>query len=313
MKKPTTVRVIYEDMRNRVQLSWVAGRRGANRTIKRHEAASGGASLLGHLNLIHQNQVQIVGNAEMTYLGNLRQNSLADAYQQIFDGDANLIVFADDVKPLPAMITQADRHNVPMMQTPISSFDLVSEMRYYFSLKLAQQINAHGVFMEVMGMGVLITGEAGIGKSELALELVSRGHRLIADDMPLFSQIAPDIIRGNSPDMLQDFLEVRGLGLLDIRAMYGDSAIKKEKYLRLIINLIEAKDLSPATIERLSTQLDMLPILGVSIPQINMPVAPGRNLAVLVEAAARNHQLILNGYNASEVFIQRQKQQLDAQ
>jgi HPr kinase/phosphorylase len=164
--------------------------------------------------------------------------------------------------------------------------------------------------MEVISVGVLITGKSGLGKSELALDLVSRGHRLIADDAPEFARIAPETINGTCPELLRNFLEVRGLGVLNISEMYGDSAIKSNKFLRLIIELMPVKLHIPKSEDRLKLLERNTNVLELNIPTISLPVAPGRNLAVLVEAAVRNHLLINNGYNASEDFIERQKQSM---
>jgi len=163
--------------------------------------------------------------------------------------------------------------------------------------------------MEVMGTGVLITGESSIGKSELALELLTRGHRLIADDAPEFTRIAPDTLNGTCPDMLRDFLEVRGLGILDVRAMFGASAIKENRNLRLIIVLQDIEE--AVKIDRLHGSRRLRTIQGVDVPEVTLPVGPGRNLAVLLEAAVRNHILIANGYDASDAFIERQKRRLE--
>ncbi len=160
-----------------------------------------------------------------------------------------------------------------------------------------------------MGTGVLITGESSIGKSELALELLTRGHRLIADDATEFARITPDTLLGTCPDMLRDFLEVRGLGILNVRAMFGASAIKESRNLRLVIRLQEMEDANQ--IDRLHGSRRMTSIQGISIPEVTLPVGPGRNLAVLLEAAVRNHILIINGYDGSQAFIERQKERLE--
>jgi HPr kinase/phosphorylase len=153
---------------------------------------------------------------------------------------------------------------------------------------------------------VLISGESGIGKSELALELITRGHRLIADDAPRFNKLMPDIITGSCPELLQDFLEVRGLGIMNIREMYGDGVIKRNKYLRLIIKLVNMSDDEKRDINRLKENKSLVTILGIEVPEITIPLAVGRNLAVLVEASVRNHILYMKNYSASEDFINRQ-------
>jgi HPr kinase/phosphorylase len=169
----------------------------------------------------------------------------------------------------------------------------------------------HGVFLEVSGVGLLLRGDASIGKSELALELISRGHRLIADDAPLFSMPSAGTIHGSCSSVLQDFLEVRGLGVLNIRAMFGDSAIMMRKTLDLVITLTPYNKIPPNDNHRLTGIASKQELLGIPIPKITLPIAPGRNLAVLVEAAALKHLLQINGYNAAVELQSRLKQQLE--
>ncbi|HQX23396.1 MAG TPA: HPr kinase/phosphorylase, partial [Pseudomonadota bacterium] len=163
-------------------------------------------------------------------------------------------------------------------------------------------------------IGVLIMGESGAGKSELALELVTRGHRLVADDAPEFSQIAPDVLDGTCPELLRDLLEVRGLGVLNVREMFGDTAVKRNKYLRLIVQLAGLEVLQEGdALQRLSGVTGYRTVLDVEIPQITLPVAPGRNLAVLVEAAVRHHLLRTKGIDPAQTFMDRQAHQMRRQ
>ncbi len=184
---------------------------------------------------------------------------------------------------------------------------VINHLRYILMEKTAGSCLIHGVFLEILGRGVLITGDSGIGKSELALELISRGHRLIADDMPEFKRIAPDIIDGTCPVLLRDFIEVRGLGILNVRSMFGDSSVKHHKYLRLVVKLVRAQDLLVDEQDRLGNNYRTRDILGVAVPEVTLPVATGRNLAVLVETAVRNHMLFANGYNSAQDFIEKQR------
>lgn len=161
--------------------------------------------------------------------------------------------------------------------------------------------------MEVMGIGVLLAGPSGVGKSELALELISRGHRLIADDAPFFTRLAPDAIMGKCPKALQDFLEVRGLGILDIRSMFGDNSLKHQETLHLIVQLKRMSDSEVGQLDRLQGNMVYRTVLDVEIPELTLPVIMGSNLAVLVEGAVRNHLLLMKGYNATETFIERQR------
>jgi len=264
-------------------------------------------SMVGHLNLIHPNRVQVLGRTELRYLASLGKNSYQDTLGKLYEVPPAFIVVADGELPAEDLRQRSEQAAVPLFSSQLSSYKLIEHLRYYLTGLLAETATLHGVFMEVRGLGVLLTGESGVGKSELALELVTRGHRLIADDAPEFSRAAPDVVRGACPELLQGFLEVRGLGVLNIRAMYGDSAIKKDKNLRLIVDLKPIHDDDIRNIDRLvgSQQSEM--VLDVAVPKVILPVAPGRDLALLIEAAVRNHILRLGGYDASQDFIERQK------
>jgi HPr kinase/phosphorylase len=183
-------------------------------------------------------------------------------------------------------------------------------LSHYLKQVMAESTSLHGVFIEVQGFGVLIKGEAAIGKSELALELISRGHRLIADDIVDFYRISPDRVEGRCPELLQDFLEVRGLGILNIRALFGDNAVKPTKPLDLIVQLELANTQKPQTLDRLSIKTQHERVLDVDISKIVIPIAIGRNIAVLVEVAVRNHMLLMRGINATQQLSKRQKQMM---
>ncbi len=301
-----TVGSLYEALHEKLGLRWAVGKRGSKRAIQCPQDSDIDISLVGHLNLIHPHRVQVMGETELHYLNTLRKNTRLDSISQLFSGVSDLIIIADGQKIPEEIRQQARSSSTPVLCSIRASQDLVNNLQYYLSNLLAKQITLHGVFMEVMGVGVLITGDASIGKSELALELVGRGHRLVADDAPEFARTAPDTLNGRCPAMLQDFLEVRGLGILNIRSMFGDSAIKQNRNLRLIIDLEDMSDERIRQIDRLQGSRATRTILGVEVPEITLPVAPGRNLAVLAEAAVRNHILHLKGYDASAEFITRQ-------
>jgi len=327
-----TVNDLFEKHGEKLTLQWVAGLEGKDNLIvpevKEHYPASmedeksgsikdiisttsnspGGKSLVGYLNLIHPPQIQLLGSVELNYLESLRDISRHDAVKQLFKNEPACIIIAENKRVPTFLKRKCNEKHVPLLQSPISSTKLSDSLHYYLTNLFADIITLHGVFMEVMAIGVLITGPSGIGKSELALELISRGHRLIADDAPQFSRIAPDIINGTCPDTLQDFLEVRGLGIINIRRLYGSTTIKSNKYLRLIVRLEPLDKKQMMTIDRLEGSYRSKKILDVDIPEITIPVAPGRNLAILIECAARNHSLRMDGYNSSEEFINNQQQ-----
>lgn len=311
MSDTLTAADLLSALESKLKLEWVAGQTGRRRTI-RYQAGDDRAniSLIGYLNFIHPHRIQLLGAHEMAYLDSLRVNWRKDAIDQLF-GDASDLIILCENENLPDDLRQrADAVPLPVLRTPLPSQEIIDQVQYYYGSLFAQRTSQHGVFMEVMGIGVLITGDPSIGKSELALELVSRGHRLIADDIPEFARIAPDLLSGSCPELLRDFLEVRGLGVLNIRALFGDSAIKQSKYLRLIIQLEKMTEQQIRGIDRLHGSRRSREILGIEVPEVTLPVAPGRNLAVLVEAAARAHILYLKGYDASQVFIERQQKQI---
>jgi len=314
-----TVDELLQEHGDRLELTCVAGKIGKKRIIlpekgvtesdaEGEKGRSTEKSLVGYLNLIHPHQIQIIGGAELKYIDSLRDITRHDAIKQLFKHEPACIIIADNQRAPTFLKRKCNENNVPLFLSPISSIKLSETLHYYLATLFADIITIHGVFMEIMAIGVLITGPSGIGKSELALELITRGHRLVADDAPQFSRIAPEIINGTCPEALRDFLEVRGLGIINIRRLYGNTAIKNNKYLRLIVRLEPMDKDKMAKIDRLEGSYRMKKILDTEIPEITLPVAPGRNLAVLLECAARNHSLRMSGYNASQEFINNQQQ-----
>ena len=205
-----------------------------------------------------------------------------------------------------AMVELCEQQQISVLKSELSDSELLDITRYLLTRELAENTAEHGVYLDVFSIGVFITGKAAVGKSELALALISRGHRLVADDMTRFARSAPDVVEGSSPRLLTDFMEVRGLGVVNVRAMFGANALKRAMPLSLIINLVELDRENSVKFDRLGNNLKTRTILGLQFPEITLPVAPGRNLAVLVEAAARNHLLQVSGYNAAQDLITRQ-------
>lgn len=246
----------------------------------------------------------------MDYLRSLDGKQLNQSINNLFSTDLAAVVVANGEQPPSALTVAADTHKTPLFTSPMMSPGLMDLLSHYLSETLAESVSFHGVFMEVQGFGVLITGDPAIGKSELALELISRGHRLIADDIVDFYKISPSRVEGRCPPLLQDFLEVRGLGILNIRELYGDNAVKPTKPLDLIIHLEMADKLKPELLDRLNTNTQLESVLSVKIRKMVIPVAAGRNIAVLVEAAVRNYMLNLRGINGTKQFMQRQQREM---
>ncbi len=310
MKEILSAESIIVNLASKIELKWAAGAEDPKRPL--HEVdVNEHATLIGHLNLIHNNIIQVIGTTECDYLQSLDDDFRNSTLTQLFTNKTVAIILSDGL-PVPEILAEyANRYSVPVLSCKAESNDVVDTARYYLHKLFSNKEILHGVYMEVLGTGVLITGESSVGKSELALELISRGHRLVADDAPEFTKIGPDILDGRSPSILQGFMEVRGLGVLNIREMYGDNAIKINKYLRLIIHMERMNDNNISDFNRLTGHTRMQKILNVEIPVTLIPVAPGRNLAVIVEAAVRNHILRENGYDASEQLIELQKRAIE--
>jgi HPr kinase/phosphorylase len=297
---------IILNLASKIELKWVAGAEDPERPL--HEVdVNEHATLIGHLNLIHNNVIQVIGKTECDYLNSLDDEFRKSTLTQIFTNRTVAIILSDDL-PVPDLLNEyANKYKVPVLSCKAMSNDVVDTARYYLHKLYTDKEIIHGVFMEVLGIGVLITGQSSVGKSELALELITRGHRLIADDAPEFTQIGPEILDGRSPSMLHGFMEVRGLGVLNIREMYGDNAIKNNKYLRLIIHMETMNKKNLSDFNRLSGNTKIRTIMDVDVPVTIIPVAPGRDLAVIVEAAVRNHILRHNGSDASQQLIDLQQ------
>jgi HPr kinase/phosphorylase len=309
MNDPINVSVatLFRDMSEPLGLQWVAGRNGGQRILSSETIQKPTLALIGHLNFVHPNRVQVLGCAEMDYLRGLSEPGLQDAIDHLFSTELAAIVVSNG-ESVPAVLRDsAERTETPLFTSNLSSPTLMSHLGHYLTQRLAESASLHGVLLEVLGTGVLIKGDAGVGKSELALELITRGHRLIADDVVEIKHVAPETLEGNCPHMIRDFLEVRGLGVLNIRFLFGETAVKPRKNLKLIVELVHPQEIGEVGLNRLDMVASTETILGVAIPKVRIPVAAGRNLAVLVEVAVRNHILKSRGINPVELFIKRQQ------
>lgn len=290
---------LHEDNREALSLAWVAGREGGT-TVRREAAAA--ASLIGHLNLTHPNSIQVIGAYEA--------GMVAGFVDKLFESQPAAVIIADGVSPPAELSAAAAATRTPLFTSPLAAPRVIEHLAHYLAKALAESIERHGVFMDVLGLGVLITGESGVGKSELGLELISRGHGFVADDVVHISRIAANTLEGRCPPMLTDFLEVRGLGLLDIRTIFGETAVRRKMKLRLVAHLARPQPGGRDPAERLPLAELAEEILGVTVRKVIIPVAAGRNLAVLVEAAVRNEILKLRGIDSMSEFLARQKRQM---
>lgn len=307
-----TVRKLYQDNCQKLNLAWVAGASGTDNRISNDEQRPT-LALVGHINLIHPNRIQVFGVAEIDYLNRLPSEAGRQMLDQLFSLSMAAVIVANG-EPVPSQLRQyCERYRVPLLASTQPSPYLMDVMRIYLARILAVSTTLHGVFLDVLEIGVLITGDSAMGKSELALELISRGHGLVADDAVELYRIGPETLEARCPDMLKDFLEVRGLGILNIRSVFGETAVRPKKALKLIIHLVKANDQVMQGLDRLNIQSETQDILGVKVRRVTIPVAAGRNLAVLVEAAVRNYILQLRGIDSTRDFIDRQTRMMREQ
>ncbi|MCL2830104.1 MAG: HPr(Ser) kinase/phosphatase [Betaproteobacteria bacterium] len=298
---------LYEDHREKLELTWVAAV-ATQRSIELKLSGNYGADVVGHLNLIHPERLQVFGQAEAAWAERISSEHLTEQISQLIADRPPGIIVADGLPVMPVIQGLCEESGTPLFSSPRLCSAVIDLLRIYLSHRLADSTSVHGVFMDVFGMGVLIMGDSGVGKSELALELVSRGHGLVADDVVELARVGPATVEGHCPGMLRDYLEVRGLGLLNIRTIFGETSSRQKMKLDLIVHL--QKPVAGLDAPRLPLDAQTQQILGVPIRKVVIPVAAGRNLAVLLEAAVRNHILQLRGIDSMQEFVSRHQQAL---
>ncbi len=302
MNQPARAKEVFQALETVLNLSWAGGAAGAERIL--WPPAETGVPLYGRLNWVHAPRLQICGSEESDFFGRLEATVREALIRDLLAFPTGAVLVCGGVEPVEALRAGAEKAGIPLWSSSATP-EVVLEQLDHYRHGLDASTVVHGELLEVFGLGVLITGGSGIGKSELALELISRGHRLIADDTPTLTRVASAVLEGTCPPALSDLLEVRGLGILNIRRMFGDSAIKRNKRVRLILHLVKMEEIAPPADARLQGMRENRAILGVSVPAITLPIAPGRNLAVLVECAVRDHILRLGGYRAEQDLMAR--------
>ncbi|MBA4740320.1 MAG: HPr kinase/phosphorylase [Burkholderiales bacterium] len=302
-----SVNKLVGDNTEALNLKWEIKHKDDDRSIDSKIVNTSPNGLIGHLNLIHPNWIQIFSRTEAAYFKDISIDSQNESLAKITANTTCFIISDGEACP-QSILKVANKDNIPVLVSPLPSLQIIWVLRTYLGRVLADYETHHGVLLDVLGVGVMITGDSGVGKSELALELISRGSGLVADDVVELFHIAPKTVEGRSPELLKDFLEVRGLGLLNIRTIFGETAVRRRKNLKLIVELMNPGLGQGQTVQtqRLPLQASSQNILDVDVRKVQLPVAAGRNLAVLVEAAVRNYVLHLRGIDSTQEFMARQ-------
>ena len=305
--------VLFEDHRETLRWQWVAGLGASERRFDdlAVRAARSGADLVGYLNYIHPYRVQVIGEREVAYLAKSTVEDCARRIARIVTLEPPVLIVADGQVAPDALVSMCERSHIPMFATHESAAFVIDVLRAYLSKHFAERQSMHGVFMDILGLGVMITGESGLGKSELGLELISRGHGLVADDAVDLYRINQTTIEGRCPELLQNLLEVRGIGLLDIKAIFGETAVRRRMRLKMIVHLVR-KETMERDYDRMPHEPLYQQVLGIPVRKVVIQVVAGRNIAVLVEAAVRNTILQLRGVDTYQEFTQRHRRAMDA-
>ena len=312
--KPSTIsaRALFDDQRDLLNWQWVAGHEAGERRFDEVlvRAARSSVDLIGYLNYIHPYRLQILGEREVRYLSDCSPEDSARRIARIVTLEPPALVLCDEQSVPEAVRAMCEQDQIPLFVTRESSAYVIDVLRTHLAKHFADRTTMHGVFMDILGLGVMITGESGLGKSELGLELITRGNGLVADDAVDLFRINQSTIEGRAPELLRNLLEVRGIGLLDIRTIFGEAAVRRRMRLRLIVHLVR-REVMERDYERLPAEPLSQDVLGISIPKVVLQIEAGRNIAVLIEAAVRNHILRVRGIDTYQDFVERHRQAMD--
>ena len=302
MTPTLTVRSLLDEGSG-LRLTLVAGESGLSRQITIHRIQKPGLALAGFVRQVHPERVQILGATEIAYLETLSAEQAQQSVHSFFSLNPACVVVTKDLEPTPLLCESADRLGVPLMRTPLVSSMAIEQIQKYLELQLAPTASIHAVLMDVLGIGVLLLGKSGIGKSEAALDLIMRGHRLVADDLVEVRRTSGNLLVGWASELIKHHMEVRGLGIINIKDMFGVAAVRDEKRIELVLELIRW-DQSESH-DRLGLDEMVYPILEVQVPLLRIPVSPGRNVSSLIEVAARNRLLQVRGHHSAREFQER--------
>ena len=294
---------MLEDYGDQLSLLSVAGQEGIGNTLSTSDVHRPGLALAGFLGLFTFDRVQVMGNTEMLYLSSLDPDVCRQTLETIFQFDIPCMVITDGNEVPPVMAELSNARHIPLLTTPFATTKFAHLFSYYLDDVFAPRTAIHGSLVDVYGIGLLFVGASGIGKSEIAVDLVERGHRLVADDVVLVSRKLQGIIVGSSGETLRDHIEIRGLGILNVRNMFGVRAVRMQKRIEVVVKLIKWDE--TAAYDRIGLDEDWISILDLEVPQVTVPIYPGKNITVIAETIALNYQLKIQGYHTAQEFNRR--------
>ncbi len=305
-----SIRNLLKNQGKAMDMHLLAGEKGLDRTIERPRINKPSLAFAGFMDDLDDCHLQVIGRTELDYLATRPPDEQCRVVRALFERHLAGVVIARGLTPPDIIIEAAERTDTPLLSTSLESHLFISQMMVFLSRRLAPVSYQHGVYLDIFGLGVLLIGPSGIGKSEIGLELISRGHRLVADDMVEMVKQGADIIVGHSPAALRYHMEIRGLGVLNIRDMFGAAAITDTKRLRLVIDLVPWEQAKQR--ERLPMEDEHIDIQGVAMPKVHLPIRPGRSLAILVEVATRNQLMKLRGIDSNKHFMDALQQRIQS-
>lgn len=273
------------------------------------EVSRPGLPLAGFFDHFESLRLQVIGKVEYAYIKTLSHERLLEVFGQLFQHKIPALIFARNIEPLPECLEMAKKYDVTVLHCIESTSYVVSSLITYLKNALAPRITRHGVLVEVYGEGLLLMGESGIGKSEAAAELLKRGHRLIADDAVEIHKVSGNTLMGSSPELIRNYIEIRGIGVINVAKLFGMAAVKNETEVNMVVNIVPWA--SDQVYDRLGLEDQYMDILGIKVPAITIPIKPGRNLAVILEVAAMNNRQKKMGYNAAAEFTEQINRHFD--
>jgi HPr kinase/phosphorylase len=303
------VQELEQDREHDLGLVLMAGRKGLKKRVAYSQVQKMGLALTGFVQFIEPERLQIIGITEMTYFSTLSPEQQEEVVHQICSLDLSGLVITRNLEIPDLLLREADEKGIPLFRTNLTTADFIERVTPYLEEKLASTTSIHGVLMDVFGVGILILGKSGIGKSECALDLILRGHRLVADDMVYIQKRSPSSLIGSGFDVIKHHMEIRGLGIINIRSLFGVEAIREQKKIDLVLELMEWD--THQEYDRLGFEDEKYSILGFELPMLRIPVTPARNLTTIIEVAARNHLLKLMGYDSALEFEKKLLSKMD--